>query len=123
MLEEKIKELEAEHKETKLDKKTYSADMRVMVYDAVADQVPTSNVPRLIKKFSARFGVALTDVPHRSTVEAMTRELGAIAELQTAEEILENKNTTLGFDATTQGRGPCKQCAHNNRNKVLCCSC
>lgn len=71
----------------------------MIVYDAVADQVPTSNVLRLIKKFSARFGVALTDVPHRSTVEAMTRE---IAELQTAEEILEKKNTTLGFDATTQ---------------------
>lgn len=35
----------------------------------------------------------MTDVPHRSTVEA---------ELQTAVEILENKNTTLGFDAITQ---------------------
>lgn len=29
MLEEKIKELESEQKETKLDKKTYSADMMV----------------------------------------------------------------------------------------------
>ena len=32
----------------------------------------------------------------------MARELGAIAELQTADSILHNRNVTLGFDATTQ---------------------
>ncbi|KAG1662454.1 Protein ARV1 [Nymphon striatum] len=32
----------------------------------------------------------------------MARELGAISELQAAETIIDNKNSTLGFDATTQ---------------------
>ena len=32
----------------------------------------------------------------------MTRELGSISDLQAAEAIMVNKNTTLGFDATTQ---------------------
>ena len=32
----------------------------------------------------------------------MTRELGSISDLQAAEAIMANKNTTLGFDATTQ---------------------
>ena len=40
--------------------------------------------------------------PQRSSVELMVRELGAIAELQTAEMIMSTKNLTLGFDATTQ---------------------
>ena len=38
----------------------------------------------------------------RSTVELMARELGAVAELQAAETLLETKDTTIGFDPTTQ---------------------
>ena len=45
----------------------------------------------------------MEEVPHRTTVELMARELGAIAELQTAETALETSNTTFGFDAITQG--------------------
>ena len=40
------------------------------------------------------------DVP--KDVEAMTQELGAISELQTAKYILMSEVCTLGFDATTQ---------------------
>ncbi|KAK6186856.1 hypothetical protein SNE40_006122 [Patella caerulea] len=32
----------------------------------------------------------------------MARELGVIAELQAAETLHDNKNVTIGFDATTQ---------------------
>ena len=46
--------------------------------------------------------MTLADVPHRTTVESMARELGVISELQAAEAILANENCTLGFDATTQ---------------------
>lgn len=60
------------------------------------------NIPGLITKFAVRCGVTLKDVPNRTTVEAMARELGAVSELQTAEAIIENKDSTLGFDATTQ---------------------
>ena len=46
----------------------------------------------------------LKDVPHRNTVEQMTRELRVISDLQAAEIAMEKINLTLGFDATTQER-------------------
>ena len=47
----------------------------------------------------------MEEVPHCTTVELMARELGAIAELQTAETAFEISNTTFGFDAITRGGG------------------
>ena len=41
-------------------------------------------------------------IPHRSTIENMSLELGILSDYITAEFILKNKNLTLGFDATTQ---------------------
>ena len=86
------------------DGKSYSTAMRMKVFDCLVNHVPTANIPTLIKQLSKRDGHEkdCQDVPHRSTVEMMARELGAIAELQTAEVVMENKNCTLGFDATTQ---------------------
>ena len=40
-------------------------------------------------------------VPHRSTVEMMTRELGVICDLQVAEVLMRNSNLIPCFDATT----------------------
>ncbi|KAK2150577.1 hypothetical protein LSH36_399g02023 [Paralvinella palmiformis] len=42
------------------------------------------------------------DIPCRTCVEAMARELGVMAELQIAETLIENEKSTLGFDATTK---------------------
>ena len=84
--------------------KTFISDVRLAVYDGIVNQVvPTFNIPILISRFSARFGVPMDSVPHRNTVEMMARELGIIASLQTAEAIIRNRHVTLGFDATTQG--------------------
>lgn len=102
VLEEQIKEMETAVKSTKSDGKSYSPNTRMMVYEALVCQTPTANIPRLIQKMSARCGVTLNDVPSRTTVEAMARELGVIAELQTGEMLMENPHSTIGFDATTQ---------------------
>nr|XP_055059726.1 uncharacterized protein LOC129443265 [Misgurnus anguillicaudatus]XP_055059727.1 uncharacterized protein LOC129443265 [Misgurnus anguillicaudatus]XP_055059728.1 uncharacterized protein LOC129443265 [Misgurnus anguillicaudatus]XP_055059729.1 uncharacterized protein LOC129443265 [Misgurnus anguillicaudatus]XP_055059730.1 uncharacterized protein LOC129443265 [Misgurnus anguillicaudatus]XP_055059731.1 uncharacterized protein LOC129443265 [Misgurnus anguillicaudatus]XP_055059732.1 uncharacterize len=102
ILEEKIQDLESEKKLTKKDAKLYSNKMRLMVFDAISNQVPTANIQNLITKFGLRFSICLSDVPKRATVEAMTREMGALSDLQTAEALLANTHTTLGFDATTQ---------------------
>ena len=87
-----------------LDKpgQTFPVGMRLAVFDGLINQVPTQNIPHLIGKFAGRFGVSIASIPHRSTVEAMARELGVIADVQTAEALLNNKHVTLGFDATTQ---------------------
>lgn len=103
-LEEKVQEMvdESKKQETKADGRTYSPEIHMMVFDAIVAQVPTYNITELITKISRRCGVTLKDVPRRSAIEFMTRELGVIAELQTAEVILDDHNITLGFDATTQ---------------------
>ena len=75
--------------------------MTLAVFDGLINQVLTQNIPHLIGKFAGRFGVSIASIPHRSTVEAMARELGVIADVQTAEALLNNKHVTLGFDATT----------------------
>lgn len=102
LLGEKIQDLESEKKLTKTDAKSYSNEMRLMVFDAISNQVPAANIHNLITKCGLRFSISLSDVPKRATVEAMTRELGAISDLQTAEALLANTHSTLGFDATTQ---------------------
>lgn len=44
----------------------------------------------------------MDSIPHRTTVEMMTKELGVISDLQVGEILMSSDNLTLGFDATTQ---------------------
>ena len=90
------------HEGPKVDGKTYSSAMRMKVYDCITNKVPTANIPVILQKIAKRDGIDLENIPQRSTVELMARELGAIAELQAAETILANNNVTVGFNATTQ---------------------
>ena len=105
-LQEQIEELKSKDTNVNLkmdDNKTYSTMTRMMVFDHIVNQVPTANIPNIIKQSLIRTGQKPDDnIPQRSAIELMARELGAISELQTAETILENENVTMGFDATTQ---------------------
>ena len=74
------------------------------VFDSLVNQVPTHNVAILLNSFSTQLGLKFSDVPQRLTVEAMTQELGAITELQTAEYILKSEVCALGFDANNPAR-------------------
>ena len=84
------------------DSRTYSVPTRLMVYDLVMNQVPTHNIPSVLDQVIKRTGAKLDRIPHRNTVEMMVRKMGVITELQTAEELMRNSNSTIGFDATTQ---------------------
>ena len=84
------------------DGKTFSSKARQLVYDCIVNQVPSKNVHDVFAQFFCRLGLLKQIYPSRSAVENMTRELGVISELQAAQVILQNKNNTLGFDATTQ---------------------
>ncbi|KAK2155808.1 hypothetical protein LSH36_230g00011 [Paralvinella palmiformis] len=53
----------------------FSSEIRMKVFDAIVAQVPTKHISSLIKRFSLRSGITSTDIPHRSTVETMVREL------------------------------------------------
>ncbi|XP_071787284.1 uncharacterized protein [Asterias amurensis] len=101
-LQETVESLQLGESKLQKEGKVYSPEMRMLVYDAVVNHVPTKNVPTLIQQFARRSGVILDKVPHRNTVEMMTRELGVISDFQAAEILLQNQNITLGFDATTQ---------------------
>lgn len=100
-LEERVLELESGTACNKSGK-TYPSSTRLLVYDAIVNQVPTASIPKLLLQFSRRFGCSMSEVPHRSTVEMMARELGVLAELQAAEALVANNDVTLGFDSTTQ---------------------
>ena len=101
---EQLEEIAKEktEKETKVDKKTYSQNICMMVYDSIVNQVPTVNIPLLMQSYAKRHGETLSSVPQRTTVEQMARELGSIGDLQSAEQQCKPKILTLGFDATTQ---------------------
>ena len=131
-LEEKVEGLKRtknEEKITKKDGKTYLTDMRMMIYDAIVNQVPTQNIvnqvptqnivnqvptqnivnqvptqniPSLIEKHVQRTGEKLSAVPRRTTVEQMARELDATADLKAAEVAMKTSDLTIGFDDTTQ---------------------
>ena len=93
--------LTAERKAKKYDK-TYNSNTRMMVYDALVNQVPMQNIPVLIESQCKRTDQKLSAVPHRTSVENMARELDVIADLKTAEMAMKTQDLTLGFDATTQ---------------------
>lgn len=101
-LEDKVEEMEDSVLVTKSDQKSCSSNMRLMVFDAIINQVPTSSVPKLIENFAHRLNVTLEAIPSRSTVESMARELGIISDYQAAEVLFSAKDSTLAFDATTQ---------------------
>ena len=105
-LQSQVEELTSAEKETlirmKTNEKTYSCMTRMMVFDHIVNNVPTINIPRLILQSQSRAGLKADKIPQRTAVEMMARELGAIAEMQTATTILRSENVTIGFDATTQ---------------------
>ena len=103
-LRDKLEEVEKDkkEKETKRDGKTYSSAMRMQVYDAIVNMVPTQNIPTLIASYAKRTGDKLSAINCRTTVEQMARELDSLADLKTAEMSMKTSNLTLGFDATTQ---------------------
>ena len=103
ILREEVEDLKAASTiQTKVDHKTYSASTRMTVFDCIVNKTPTANIPVLIYQMHKRHGFHVESVLQRSAVEIMARELGAIAELQTAEMLLSTTDVTLGFDATTQ---------------------
>lgn len=101
-LEEKVTMLESGESSLQKSGKTFPLDMRMFVYDAIVCHVPTKSVPVIIEKYAKRTGIILNQVPHRSTVEMMTRELGVILDFRAAEILIDTDDLTLGFDATTQ---------------------
>ena len=114
MKNERIVELENENIELKeqqsnptmshLQKegKSYPVDLRMLIYDAIVNGVPTNNISKLLAQFGKRCGIEFGNIPHRSTIEYMTRELGVVSNFQAADLLMTNENVTLGFDATTQ---------------------
>lgn len=122
LLQESVEELKSNQSESsKGDGKTYSSVTRLKAFDCISNNVPTASIPILLRQFEMRSGNDPQDVPQRSTVELMARELGAIAELQTAEMILATKDVTLGFDATTQ-EGTHINDVHFTTSKICLCA-
>jgi hypothetical protein len=87
---------------TMKDGQRFSTSTRLMVFSCLVNQVPTENIPTLIKQMAGHFDLQVSQVPSRSAVENMMRELGVIAKYQVAEMLMNSEHVTVGFDATTQ---------------------
>nr|XP_047146751.1 uncharacterized protein LOC124819309 [Hydra vulgaris]XP_047146752.1 uncharacterized protein LOC124819309 [Hydra vulgaris]XP_047146753.1 uncharacterized protein LOC124819309 [Hydra vulgaris]XP_047146754.1 uncharacterized protein LOC124819309 [Hydra vulgaris] len=101
VLQEKLEDIQQVTQNTK-NEKCYSADIGTLIYVMLVCQVPTHSVPSLLHKIGEHTGYQFSQIPHRTTVEQMMRELGVLSDLQTAEIAFTTKDLTLGFDATTQ---------------------
>ena len=84
------------------EEKTYSLQMRMIIYNMLICNVSTVNIPILIQKIGQCMNFTFSDIPHRNSVEQMARELGSISSLLAAEWAINDSHLTLGFDATTQ---------------------
>ena len=101
-MQDKVLEAVDGNAEMQKQGKSYSVDLRMFVYDSLVNNVPTKNIPTLIRKFSQRSDMQLQQVPHRNTVEMMARELGVLSDIIAAEALMEKEDLTIAFDATTQ---------------------
>ena len=72
------------------------------MYDAIENNLPTKNIPHIIETFARRTVLHLERVPHRTTCEMMTRELGIMSDSQLAEMLMKYEKLNIGFDITTQ---------------------
>ena len=105
ILKEEIEKLSAKDSSVvnlKSDMKSYSSQTRMLVFDYITLHVPTASIPLVLEQSLLPLEKKSENIPNRTTVELMARELGSIADYQCAEKLIEHKHVTLGFDATTQ---------------------
>ena len=105
ILKEEIEELSAKDSSVvnlKSDMKSYSSQTRMLVFDYITLHVPTARIPLVLEQSLLHLEKKSENIPNRTTVELMARELGSIADYQCAEKLIEHKHVTLGFDATMQ---------------------
>ena len=83
--------------------KSYSCDLRMLVYILLNGQTPIVSVPNTILNISKLVDIFNIDnCPCVSTVNNMSRELYILSNYFASQFIFDNHNITLGFDATTQ---------------------
>ena len=87
---------------TKNNKKTYSPEVRKAIYHCISSQVPVEKVGELINSIIHEItGRQLEQVPSRSTVCRIAREMSVISSLQVGEALQSSEAATLSWDATT----------------------
>lgn len=87
---------------TKKGTKTYGSNIRKCIYHCLQRQVPVEHAGDVISFIVREMtGRELLDVPSRSSIVRMGREMGVIADLQGAETLLSNANNTLSWDGTS----------------------
>ena len=86
----------------KQDNKTYFEQARQIVYDLLMSNTATNKIPSLVNKMARTFNSPMDNVPQKTCVEMMQRELGKISDLYCSESLFSHKYTILAFDSTTQ---------------------
>ena len=108
-LENRVAELEEEREELKKDEQTiqtkvsgrYSDSMRMAVYQMAERGCPVDHAGSIVGAITEEVsGKKLSHLPSAATVSRMVREMGSVANLQSAEALLKSKKSTLCWDGT-----------------------
>ena len=83
--------------------KAYSTQIRLLTYDMLNCNTPTSRIPRLLTSVYKTLKIDIQAVPTKTMVERMALELGVISDHISSEVLYATDNCTLAFDASTQG--------------------
>ena len=88
--------------DTKDDNKWYDVPLRKCLYTCLLNQAPVDKASEIIKYIMKTLtGITLTETPSKSTTSQMVLEISIMCDIQVAEALLEEKNVTLAWDATS----------------------
>ena len=80
IMTEKIKESAEPTPKTTKNGKSYATQMRLLVYQMLQCNTPTSQIPQLLSTVYHSFNSEVQSIPVRSTVERMALELGILSD-------------------------------------------
>lgn len=93
---------ESSELQVKANAKTYSPALRQAIYKCLENQVPVESVSEVISFIvSSLTKCTITCLPDKTTVSQMAYEMGVLSDLRVGEVVVNEKNMTLAWDATS----------------------
>lgn len=80
---------------------SFSVAIRKVIYKCITCQVPVDRTTEIIEYVISQLtNHQLEELPSRTSICRIVREMGILSDLQTAEALCTSKNSTLGWDST-----------------------
>ncbi|KAH9514424.1 hypothetical protein Btru_025213 [Bulinus truncatus] len=108
---------------TKENKKQFHSKIRLIIYSCIECNVPVNSISKVITACASLCpNVTIESLPNASTIAQMSREMGAIADLQLVDTLIVADCATLAFDATSLKGSHINQIHFGTKNNILTAS-